>query len=236
MSGDFQDVPTGADGPPGGRHARGPRRRWLHVLLLCLGVALIAVATLALAANDEWILVDRPGCVLKVRAANLGWHAAWVDVPNDPAEFVPSSLSGELREKYKYQLNVVGRWQRQSIRDNHVRWCDQQIQRNIGANSRAYAIDLWRGRVAALPGLDVPEPTVWIVGLPAWVFAVPGLILLLIPVLAVRRHRLRLRWQRYCRTCGYDLTGNTTGVCSECGAFLPADLSPPAAQGEEPSS
>ena len=22
----------------------------------------------------------------------------------------------------------------------------------------------------------------------------------------------------YCQSCGYDLTGNTTGVCSECGA------------------
>ncbi|HUO07335.1 MAG TPA: hypothetical protein VM008_03345 [Phycisphaerae bacterium] len=34
----------------------------------------------------------------------------------------------------------------------------------------------------------------------------------------------RLRWQRamkgLCPSCGYNLTGNTTGICSECGQII----------------
>ena len=32
----------------------------------------------------------------------------------------------------------------------------------------------------------------------------------------------------YCRICGYDSTGNTTGVCPECGSQLLAGVSKPA--------
>lgn len=32
----------------------------------------------------------------------------------------------------------------------------------------------------------------------------------------VSRYNLRIPWS-CCRTCGYDLTGNTSGVCPECG-------------------
>ena len=33
----------------------------------------------------------------------------------------------------------------------------------------------------------------------------------------MRRHRDELRGRRCCARCGYDLTGNTSGVCPECG-------------------
>ena len=32
----------------------------------------------------------------------------------------------------------------------------------------------------------------------------------------VSRYNLRIPWV-HCRTCGYDLTGNTSGTCPECG-------------------
>jgi len=32
----------------------------------------------------------------------------------------------------------------------------------------------------------------------------------------------------HCQTCGYDLTGNTTGVCSECGALADSRAADPA--------
>lgn len=39
---------------------------------------------------------------------------------------------------------------------------------------------------------------------------------------AVRRRRLRLAARKgLCRTCAYDLTGNVSGVCPECGAPIP---------------
>ena len=41
-------------------------------------------------------------------------------------------------------------------------------------------------------------------------------------VLALGRARTRLRLRRgLCPACGYDLAGNTTGVCPECGAPAP---------------
>jgi hypothetical protein len=36
------------------------------------------------------------------------------------------------------------------------------------------------------------------------------------------RTRRRRRLEGHCRTCGYDLTGNASGVCPECGDVIPA--------------
>ncbi len=35
----------------------------------------------------------------------------------------------------------------------------------------------------------------------------------------VSRYNLRIPWS-YCRTCGYDLTGNESGRCPECGTAI----------------
>jgi hypothetical protein len=55
---------------------------------------------------------------------------------------------------------------------------------------------------------------------PVWVIV--GL-LGMVPVQTERRRRKRMEmaWIR-CRTCGYDLTGNVSGVCSECGTGIGA--------------
>ena len=56
--------------------------------------------------------------------------------------------------------------------------------------------------------------------LPLWMIL---LFLTPYPTLAFIRGPLR-RWRRkrkgLCLACGYDLTGNVTGTCSECGAKL----------------
>ena len=57
----------------------------------------------------------------------------------------------------------------------------------------------------------------------SWVWVEPWLLMLLLstyPTIAfirgpLRRHRRRKRG--LCVACGYNLTGNVTGVCSECG-------------------
>lgn len=55
---------------------------------------------------------------------------------------------------------------------------------------------------------------------PTW----PVVVLLFVyPVVALLRGPLRRRRRRrrgQCENCGYDLTGNTSGICSECGAEL----------------
>ncbi|HSZ54656.1 MAG TPA: hypothetical protein VK797_03290 [Tepidisphaeraceae bacterium] len=55
--------------------------------------------------------------------------------------------------------------------------------------------------------------------IPSWSLIV---LFLLLPCAWLYRwwvHPIRLPGQ--CRRCGYDLTGNTSGVCSECGTSLP---------------
>jgi len=38
----------------------------------------------------------------------------------------------------------------------------------------------------------------------------------------------------YCAACGYNLTGNTTGVCSECGLVIPSPSPAAPAQSDDP--
>jgi len=49
--------------------------------------------------------------------------------------------------------------------------------------------------------------------MPLWL---PSLVLLIPTLLLWRRDRRRPR-PGFCRRCDYDLTGNTTGRCPECG-------------------
>lgn len=58
-------------------------------------------------------------------------------------------------------------------------------------------------------------PGVWAVWLPFWPFVLGNV------VLALLAWRLRRPPPPgHCRTCGYDLTGNVTGMCSECGSEI----------------
>ena len=65
----------------------------------------------------------------------------------------------------------------------------------------------------------------------SWVFAFPlwelAALAALLPLLWTRSHlrELRRRRQRLglCRSCGYNLTGNTSGLCPECGTPVAAE-------------
>ncbi len=56
--------------------------------------------------------------------------------------------------------------------------------------------------------------------MPAWL---PALVLVVYPAAAIglrvyRRHTQK--WKPCCRRCGYNLTGNVSGVCPECGKAI----------------
>jgi len=57
----------------------------------------------------------------------------------------------------------------------------------------------------------------WSVTIPSWFFAATTLVL---PCVAVLKRVFRRRRPWRCPTCSYDLTGNTSGVCPECGSQL----------------
>ncbi len=76
-------------------------------------------------------------------------------------------------------------------------------------------------RMGAWPPVVVSRDTSWIgitrygVYVAMWL---PGLMFLLLPVWwMVRRVERRDGAKHGCRNCSYDLTGNTSGVCPECG-------------------
>lgn len=60
-------------------------------------------------------------------------------------------------------------------------------------------------------GQHVRIPFWW---LSALLFIYPGIVL--VRTLRVRRNRI----EGHCRKCGYNLTGNVSGRCSECGAAI----------------
>jgi len=59
---------------------------------------------------------------------------------------------------------------------------------------------------------SVPPAHVWF---EFCLFAMPGML----AIIFVRPPRLQ---PGHCKTCGYNLTGNVSGKCSECGAPVPA--------------
>lgn len=98
-------------------------------------------------------------------------------------------------------------------------------------------IEWWVPEVAAWGGLKI-SPANW--NTPEWDWSLPYLDLsdgrvrvpcwLLVPLLTLattilwRRDRCRRRPGR-CRKCNYNLTGNTSGVCPECGLATPRQQS-----------
>jgi len=89
--------------------------------------------------------------------------------------------------------------------------------------------------VAFLPWISKPTPTSWMLAVQVrpWLFVVLGLIyplyvFAILPFVVRRRRKLK----GLCIHCAYDLTGNQSGICPECGtrtapAQNPGNPSPP---------
>jgi len=89
---------------------------------------------------------------------------------------------------------------------------------------------LWPG-ARSLRAATVPGDSFWVLMMPVWQV---GLIFALLPMfwLVVRGKRIQRRRSGRCVACGYELRGNVSGVCPECGAACkaadPAGVSPAA--------
>lgn len=59
---------------------------------------------------------------------------------------------------------------------------------------------------------------------PTWYLLLPAAGWLALTLIA--RHRDRRRAASACRSCGYDLTGNVSGVCPECGTPVKGEVLP----------
>jgi hypothetical protein len=85
---------------------------------------------------------------------------------------------------------------------------------------------LWAHESTHAPESDPRKPTSWakVWLIPTWLLALafgllPGIRL----ARAANRYRLAQQsWRKgKCLTCGYDLTGNVSGTCPECGTAVP---------------
>jgi len=88
-----------------------------------------------------------------------------------------------------------------------------------------YEIYWQRSNPARIRAPDRAMPTVRMSGVRFQILVVVA-VLIAYPIVAVvagrrmrRRRRIRA-WRGLCETCGYDLTGNTSGVCPECGESM----------------
>jgi hypothetical protein len=66
---------------------------------------------------------------------------------------------------------------------------------------------------------NIPDVYTRMVEIPLWPLAIPFVIKGYAACMRVRRHQRvrRLILQHLCPSCRYDLTGNVSGVCPECG-------------------
>ena len=82
----------------------------------------------------------------------------------------------------------------------------------ISSIKAPFARVAWRTRVTTQPPIEYTEIQVWAWLLVAAFASYPTIAFIRGPLRRWRRHRKGL-----CLRCGYNLVGNVSGVCSECG-------------------
>ena len=95
-----------------------------------------------------------------------------------------------------------------------LNWFSKAVYDGLAATGMIFTIagyaSLAVGRLLGLPG--------WFYIFPVVISAAAGIVAARGSwALSVRRHRRSLG---RCPDCGYDLTGNTSGVCPECGTAV----------------
>ncbi len=91
------------------------------------------------------------------------------------------------------------------------------------------ALAVWLGALVGVLSwthlFPVSSPRLEDVLFPGAALVVPYLLARIVGLMLVRFMVVSVVYQdgTLCSSCGYDLTGNTSGVCSECGARIPVD-------------
>jgi hypothetical protein len=174
-----------------------PLRRALRTVRIC---SLVAFTLVALASLAQWV---RGQC---------SWEYPYIEIACGGGDGDRFALS--LADNY-------GRWWLGAVDyagpapHEYYSW-----QAHLGGDENAWVLSLWdagpgRTNLATQGGHGVG------VGVPTWF---PPILFGTWPLLAALRFglsRWRLRHRRrhgLCKSCGYNLTGNVSGRCPECGA------------------
>lgn len=118
-----------------------------------------------------------------------------------------------------WPLPLPGRWMLQNhieveIANNRICHTDGQTTRVFDVSNHAGWVDARANSALAVPDQLRRHYEVWL-AVPFWFLA---LLFGVLPLtFAARRLVRRRRGLHDCRQCGYNLTGNTSGICPECG-------------------
>ncbi|UCC32453.1 MAG: hypothetical protein JSU86_09260 [Phycisphaerales bacterium] len=161
------------------------------IVLLTLG----AVGAIAAWVVSYTVRAEHPD---QVAVAYSYGYDYWFVEPTDP------SAEGWLRVAVSRGTLHLNRWNYKASRaPSSQRW------RLLGF---AFKTGVYRGRQ--------PPYSFWLLEIPLWC---PIVLFTTYPALAFIRGPLRRRWRHHkglCLKCGYNLTGNVSGVCPECGTEM----------------
>ena len=161
--------------------------------------------------RDRWGIRLRAGCLSLRQEQMSGELPNWLSYPYGPSGFMPA-CAPDLPESYGMRWPAFERK-------------DLGQQRDLRLSAAA---------------MHVPAPNfvriLVTAELPCWLLVLlPGMPTLALWFLDRRRRWLRLRLVAQgvpiCLHCGYDLTGNSSGRCPECGDAIPA----PTPHGDPPT-
>ena len=163
----------------------------------------------------------RKGIIVVLTVATLGTIAAWVASHTVQAIDVDKdTVAYSYGRDYSFQEPtdpLEGMWLRVGV----IRGTFHLNRWNYNAPRRVPASRRWRRLrfsfvTGAYRGIKPPY-SFWLLEVPLWS---PIVLFAAYPTIAFIRGPLR-RWRRcrkgWCVKCGYDLTGNVSGVCPECG-------------------
>ncbi|MCB9850627.1 MAG: hypothetical protein H6817_07970 [Phycisphaerales bacterium] len=210
------------------------RRRWAYRLIILLSTLLVFAAAYGLIGDGEWVAVDSPLRYLRVYAETGGWYFTYVSIPEDFDIPFPSDTTEATRDFVQDKVDrarVTWDILRADVRRVYVMSCDWAEQRAKLSGRSAYFDDMGGGaQTVSVGDASWQMPVAFVAAFPAWWLFVPAVLLLIPLMVAITSYRRRMRRQRYCRACDYDLTGNHSGICPECGTPLSPDMTPPDAE------
>jgi hypothetical protein len=179
---------------------------WLCLSLLC--VTTLAICVTCVSGNHVWVTsswADRPSQI-KIRTRWLGvtqrgvvWGGLSDDLrvpPSRPEEL--DLLRQDLREAIGPAGRTAGQWSAATRQEESWRYTSNLDAVPISFSSSTEIA--WGPLMLTLPAIPLP----------------PIIVLGVVQRLAGRRKAKTGR----CHRCGYDLTGNVSGVCPECGTSV----------------
>jgi hypothetical protein len=188
------------------------RVRWVYVatalsLILCL-------AAVALWARSYW-KADGIGRASGWEVATpTGNNVAWAQM-----QFI-SNRQGIIFAAYRGFEPAAGSAMYLRDAKTHWSWSHEIWIVNLKNELRVPGIGLFIGRdhdAVSNSGTLISQQFTTAIGSPHWLVAA---IFGILPVVRLIRHIHRRKNAGVCLVCNYDLTGNVSGVCPECGTAI----------------